>query len=105
MDDLISRQDAIDACEKNLVDEVSLPDGLYNQGVKNCLTRLRRLPSAQQEPQWIPCSERLPKPYEYCLWTTTDGRVVYHHCDGLFSNYIAWMPLPECYKGEKHETK
>ena len=51
--------------------------------------------------QWIPCSERLPKPYEYCLWTTTDGRVVYHHCDGLFSNYTAWMPLPEPWRGEE----
>ena len=50
--------------------------------------------------QWIPCSERLPKPFEFCLWTTTDGRVVYHHCDGMFSEYTAWMPLPEPYKGE-----
>lgn len=53
----------------------------------------------QPEPQWIPCSERLPKPFEYCLWTTTDGRVVYHHCDGMFSNYTAWMPLPEPWRG------
>ena len=53
-----------------------------------------------QKPQWIPCSERLPKPFEFCLWTTTDGRVVYHHCDGMFSEYTAWMPLPEPYKGE-----
>lgn len=51
--------------------------------------------------RWIPCEERLPKPFEHCLWTTTDGRVVYHHCDGLFSNYTAWMPLPEPYKGEE----
>ena len=59
--------------------------------------------SAQPEQRWIPCSERLPKPYEYCLWTTTDGRVIYHHCDGLFSNYTAWMPLPEPYQKEGGE--
>lgn len=53
---------------------------------------------AETEPRWIPVTERLPKPYEYCLWTTTDGRVIYHHCDGLFSNYIAWMSLPKPYE-------
>ena len=57
----------------------------------------------QPEQQWIPCSERLPKPYEYCLWTTIDGRVVYHHCDGLFSKYIAWMPLPEPFTERREE--
>ena len=57
----------------------------------------------QPEPQWVPVTERLPEPFEYCLWTTTDGRVVYHHCDGLFSNYTAWMPLPEPWEGERNE--
>ena len=52
-------------------------------------------PTIEPEPQWIPCSERLPKAFEYCLWTTADGKVVYHYCDGQFSKYIAWMPLPE----------
>lgn len=55
-------------------------------------------PSVEPEQRWIPCSERLPKAFEYCLWTTTDGKVVYHYCDGQFSKYIAWMPLPEPYK-------
>lgn len=58
---------------------------------------------ASAEPRWIPVTERLPKPYEYCLWTTTDGRVIYHHCDGLFSNYTAWMPLPEPWEGADDE--
>lgn len=61
-----------------------------------------------EERKWIPCSERLPKPFEHCLWTTTDGRVVYHHCDGLFSNYTAWMPLPEPYaerRADGHERE
>jgi len=52
------------------------------------------------EPHWIPVTESLPKAYEDCLWTTTDGRVVFYYCDGMFSRYTAWMPLPEPYKEE-----
>ena len=63
----------------------------YVRGVESVLDAVEEAPTVNR---WIPCSERLPKPFEHCLWTTTDGRVVYHHCDGLFSNYTAWMPLP-----------
>ena len=66
---------------------------------------LGKLDAMEEMPHWIPCSERLPKPYEYCLWTTIDCRVVYHHCDGLFSKYIAWMPLPEPYNGGNEDDK
>lgn len=61
------------------------------------IDRFMSFASAQPEQRWIPCSERLPKAFEYCLWTTTDGKVVYHYCDGQFSKYIAWQPLPEPY--------
>ena len=90
--DLISRSAAIEVLEQYPFEKVV-----------NCLSILEELPSAQPEQQWIPCSERLPKPYEYCLWTTTDGRVIYHHCDGLFSNYTAWMPLPAPYEERREE--
>lgn len=97
MDDLISRQAVLDYIDK-------MPSELTADG-RRMIRRIRlteyiqdSLPSAQQ---WIPVTERLPKPYEHCLWTTKDGRVIYHHCDGLFSNYTAWMPLPEPYKGEE----
>lgn len=81
------------------------------QGWKNTIEKFdgsvkatnKILGALKQKPEWIPCSEKLPKPYEYCLWTTTDGRVIYHHCDGLFSNYTAWMPLPEPYKKGEQE--
>ena len=70
--------------------------------LQDCISNIQSQPTiTQPEPEWIPCSERLPEPYEHCLWTTIDGRVVYHHCDGLFSNYTAWMPLPEPYRGEQ----
>lgn len=43
---------------------------------------IKRAPTIETEPKWIPVKERLPKAYEDCLWTTTDGRVVLYHCDG-----------------------
>lgn len=56
-------------------------------------------------PMWIPFSERLPKPFEHCLITTTDGEVIYHYDDGHYSKYKAWMPLPKPYKAESEENE
>lgn len=68
------------------------------------------VPSAQQ---WIPCSERLPKNLRNYLTTLKDGDVEileyntrlreWNDMDGHIirdSYVIAWMPLPEAYKGE-----
>ena len=99
-DDLISRQVAIDRIDAIVPGKT---DSDYQKGIAVGMAMakvaIREQDSAEPEQRWIPCSERLPEPYEYCLWTTVDGRVVYHHCDGLFSKYIAWMSLPEPYKG------
>ena len=58
------------------------------------------LPSAQQ---WIPCSERLPEERGFYLTTTKDKAV---YCDYWNEDnfdrtemVIAWMPLPEPWKG------
>lgn len=109
MDDLISRQDAIDALDCiNGTEEV-----------------LRSLPSAQPEPQWIPCSERLPY-VEYgesdTVFTTCGYRdvedtsvrwirLLYFNGDnwcnptgGTYEAKVyAWMPLPKPYKGGEKE--
>jgi len=73
------------------------------------------------EPQWIPCSERLPNHDEYIknngLFNVSDGDRSYSEwfdiCDKQrFGEYtmagfraddavIAWMPLPNPYKGDK----
>ena len=72
-----------------------------------------RLEIGQPEPQWIPCSERLPE-YDMCRTLTTINTHVKsgYYYKGLFYNdngdtwkvtdkeVIAWMPLPEPYKGE-----
>ena len=67
--------------------------------------------------KWIPCSERLPKPFVKVL-IFTDGGTFDVACMGYSymdiydiwkpvgggyrkqENVIAWMPLPEPYKGE-----
>ena len=63
--------------------------------------------------KWIPCSERLPENYGNviaCFSTGTVTELLYKG-GGLFQGIyeystnviIAWMPLPEPYKGEQHE--
>jgi hypothetical protein len=76
---------------------------------------IKALPSAQPERQWIPCSERLPDKTDDYL-CSYNGCAVVDICEydpdrkewGFFydggwkvvSNVIAWMPLPEPWKGE-----
>ena len=55
----------------------------------------------QKSEKWIPFSERLPKPFEHCLITTTDGEVIYHYDDWHYSKYKAWMPLPKPYEPQE----
>ena len=65
--------------------------------------------------KWIPCSERLPEEDgEYLAWIRYDGHefmtIEDFECSGLLAQWnfkgrnddevIAWMPLPEAYKGE-----
>lgn len=65
--------------------------------------------------RWIPCSERLPETEDKvlcCTATKKGGKNIvigyymatmkYWVC-GMNSNVIAWMPLPEPYKGETAE--
>ena len=132
MDDLISRQQAIDAliewygCEPSDI-------GAFENIID-------KLPSAQPEPRWIPCSERLPEDIRPVIvtWKNTDPKSYYQYIVGkhftgtacykngkwywyssttedMLAEYgrydseefdeaiecIAWMPLPEPYKGER----
>lgn len=108
MSDLISRQAAIDEINK-----LTYPSSLTD--VKYVLTKL---PSA--EPRWIPVTERLPKEPFGCLVTVWDTDLrTYEDFENLLPYFvgwdgeqwndadgdqcpfevIAWMPLPEPYKG------
>lgn len=125
MDDLIKRQDAITAyCEhecgiKGMTRE--------NCGATDCGTIFDDIPSAQQ---WIACSERLPENEDIYLVTFDKSNLLDNEKQvsdaywinnqwqyGVLESYerrmpklvvepieelkvIAWMPLPEPYKGE-----
>ena len=97
-DDLISRQDAIDAMLEAYED-------LDAEWI------IKRLPSAQQ---WIPCSERLPEDDETVIVTRDNDIIAIATFEegevnnGWWmdfwyteDNVKAWMPLPEPYKGEQ----
>lgn len=63
--------------------------------------------------KWIPCSERLPEKSGWYLVTVSDGEIEFdqffagepnHSWRGFCHNTvktIAWMPLPEPYKGDE----
>jgi len=120
MDDLISRQAAIDAARKCRVIEVTPAYILIDKS--EIMTELMCLPSARPEHQWIPCSERLPEKYiGQWLCCTSDGDViilpydtpgdgtkecVFYEWDGdeyfyQIFDVVAWMPLPEPYREEQ----
>lgn len=104
-EDLISRQDAIDAlcfvCGYNC-DEADVEDCAEHLALKN-------VPSAEPERRWIPISEKLPDKEGWYLVTDDSGGVLWlevEHYDpevGLtpfctVQNPVAWMLLPEPYK-------
>ena len=96
-DDLIFRKAAIDAVDATWWNA---------RGIRKTI---QELPSAQQ---WIPCSERLPEESGDYLITVAhhSGELLvevdqFDNENGSWWHYmddvIAWMPLPESYKGEK----
>ena len=62
-------------------------------------------------PTWIPCSERLPERLERVLVTRANGRVEEtfkwnneeYLWNGGYDDVLAWMPLPEPWKGADDE--
>lgn len=118
---MISRQAAIDEWKndfKGYVNALNIPRDDYN----GIMAYIDELPSAQPEPHWIPCSERLPEKYgEMYLVTISDGSVYsfalqwdinrkrwylsFLNNGEILIEYIddviAWMPLPEPYRVER----
>ena len=130
MDDLISRQAAIDG--KISIQRANGVEIYSDEAVP--VEYLKALPPAQPEQRWIPCSERLPEIKQHVLLSCY-GRVIYGRmiskdgnsgypvfeiCDSVgekrpivlettvhskftTSRIIAWMPLPEPYREERTE--
>ena len=108
-DDLIKRSDAIKAVRDSRA--------WHFMDIIPVLSALKDIPSADRPQGWIPCSERLPNEYVTVLvtweyegksYTTTAYRktqnaVTYWKSDDEFRytplNVLAWMPLPEPWKG------
>lgn len=81
---------------------------------------IKKEPTIDAEPMWIPCSEKLPEDEQPILFSTTTGRVHqgrFHRDNSVNQWYssldkmraynnvvIAWMPLPEPYKEKNDET-
>lgn len=80
--------------------------GMFTAGIMQAIDEQ---PSAQPEPHWIPCSERLPEHNQICIVTDETRRCAYEYgihdetyddVNGwtyLGHRIIAWMPLPEPY--------
>lgn len=100
MNDLISRQDAIDMRFSCGMQE----DGFLYVRYAEVMKHLKTLQSVKPEQHWIPVSERLPE--EDGTYLITGGifgqRIVFtaqYNCKTwcVKTNVYAWMPLPEPY--------
>ena len=105
--DLIDRQVAIEAIARR-----DTTDGTVKVfGGREVVEILKSLPFAQPDPQWIPCSERLPKSSETVLITHRGG-TSFGWYNGMYwergagqshraiKTVTAWMPLPKPYWGK-----
>ena len=107
MSDFISRSRLIEEIKRYQMDIVSKATAM--KVIRNAPT----VTDTNVGGKWIPCSERLPENYGNviaCFSTGTVTELLYKG-GGLFQGIyeystnviIAWMPLPEPYKGEQHE--
>ena len=126
MSDLIDRQAAIENIKECAQAAHSNYEWDMEQGYINAIECLEELPSAQPEPQWIPCEERLPYA-EYgesdtvlttCgyrdvedtsvrwirLLYVNGGNWCYPTGETYEAKVYAWCPLPEPWEGGEHGT-
>lgn len=99
---------------KLLVDKVVCKDELKDE----LFAFVKRLVETELNvvTQWIPCSERLPDEGEVVLTQAkfkddikmaVSARVDFNYWTGWGTreiNIVAWMPLPQPYRGDDHET-
>ena len=107
----------------DLADEFSETDenGLHNErwcGISDAKRVIINTPFVSDRPQgWIPCSERLPEPGSWAIWCSIKGIIQvarwkedaidhFFPDQGFFNleDAVAWMPLPEPWKGADDEV-
>lgn len=122
MDDLISRQAALEKVRAMQTYKLFMGDDMILVDKAEVHTELMMLPTAQPEPKWIPVSERLPETEEFVLASLTGKyrNITFEHAceiadyaDGEWCVYAyphmsaekcaelieAWMPLPKPFEG------
>ena len=118
MSDLIDREKALDGLKY----EMKYGAEIDICGLDTAYDIIENIPSAEPERKWIPVTERLPKDNRQVLvyaqsvhyalakydemmepdgewkkqWVTFDAWKPYY----TIKNVIAWMPLPEAWRGE-----
>lgn len=120
MSDLISRQAVIESLKNEYNRKASESGWDRSFGLKLAWIEkaVDGVPAAEMEiKRWTPCGERLPETEDkvLCCTMTKKGipNIVIGYCYvdgggkrswacGMNSNVIAWMPLPEPWKGEKN---
>ena len=116
MGDLISRQNAINELEK-LALEMERWTELFQIQARGVLTARNIIEDLPSTNQWIPCNERLPSGQENVIVTIYDDHsdtpweytTNAWHIDGVWiadndivcGSVIAWMPLPQPWKGKE----
>ena len=114
MKELIERQAAIDALINHEPTSTLAIINVIDKDVARAI--IEELPSAEPEQKWIPCKtgilpEKRDEFYQATYLLDDGDRMVdyvYFNSKGEWSNYayeyselLAWMPLPEAYKGDK----
>ena len=117
MNDLIRREDALDAIQKR-ADKIDSVYSAFWEGLIIARDAVKNVPSAEPEPKWTPVTEALPEDMDRILVTIvrSDGEKRVRSGDyykgyfmmdngdtwnGTDKEVIAWMPLPEAWGGEK----
>ncbi len=105
-----------DALKKSVLDLHDCYNGFSDTYDKACIIGvIDEEPTIEPEPHWIPCSERLPEDEKRVLCTVQSGEhfnivtCIYiqrtrrwlPEAHGNHDNVLAWMPLPEPYRGEQ----
>ena len=85
------------------------PYAIIHVETEEDFNHMNELMRVGEKMQWIPCSKRLPTNYDNLLICQSDGyvNVGYYSLNEFkdvnsypYKDVVAWMPLPEPYKGE-----
>ena len=114
-EDAVSRANLLKMYEDRFIELQKAHRTDTQSGVNWCINTLKDMPPVAPTQNWIPVSERLPEENGFYL-ATCDGEICgeNEHFTGLaeyengkwvddeedYQCVLAWMPLPEPYKGE-----